>query len=289
LKGLIITADDFGRAPEVNDAVEKAHREGVLTSASLMIGAPAAADAVARARTMPKLGVGLHLVLTEGRPVLPRRAIPSLIRADGEFRNDMVRMSFEMALSADMRGQLADEIEAQFKAFAATGLKLDHVNAHKHFHLHPAIAGLIFEIGRRYDMNAMRVPCEPAEVLRRIEPQAGGGFIERLWGRQLGRRAAVRGIWSPQWMFGLAWSGAMTAKRLAGLIAHLPEGVGEIYLHPATGPYPGSTPGYRYAEELDALTSKEVVDIIEKNKIQRGSFGDFALLAHDAKVESIAP
>ncbi len=289
MKGLIVTADDFGAALPVNDAVERAHREGVLTSASLMVSAPAAADAVARAKTMPKLGVGLHLVLTEGRPVLPRRAIPSLTDEDGAFRNDMVCMSFEMVLSADIRSQLADEIEAQFKAFAATGLKLDHVDAHKHFHLHPVIAGLVFEIGRKYGMNAMRVPCEPAEVLRRIEPGAGGGIIERLWGRQLGRRAAAHGVWSPQWMFGLCWSGAMTAKRLAGLVANLPEGVSEIYLHPATGPYPGSTPGYRYSEELDALVSREVIDIIEKNKIRHGRFGDFALNAHDAKVESVTP
>jgi chitin disaccharide deacetylase len=284
LKGLIFTADDFGVSLEVNDAVERAHREGVLTCASLMVSAPAAEDAVARAKAMPKLGVGLHLVLTESRPVLPARAIPSLTDADGSFRDDMVRLSFEMVLSADIRSQLADEIEAQFKAFAATGLTLDHVDAHKHFFLHPVVAGLVFAIGRRYGMNAMRVPCEPAEVLRKVEPQAGGNAVVGLWGRQLGKRAKARGIWSTDWMFGLCWSGAMTAKRLAGLVANLSEGVSEIYLHPATGPYRGSTPGYRYREELDALMSQEVVDIIEKNKIRRGSFGDFALLAHEAKV-----
>ena len=92
-RGLIVTADDFGIAPEVNEAVMRAHREGILTCASLMVAAPAAADAVVRAKTMPNLGVGLHLVLVEGKPVLPPQQIPNLVGPDGNFRTDMVKAS----------------------------------------------------------------------------------------------------------------------------------------------------------------------------------------------------
>src|SRR5581483_6196132 len=143
MRNLIITADDFGAAPEVNEAVERAHRDGVLSAASLMVSGRAAADAVARARTMPNLKVGLHLVLVEGRPVLPASAVPDLVGPQGFFRTDMARAGAAMFFRPKVKAQLAREIEAQFAAFEATGLKLDHVNAHKHFHLHPTIAGLM--------------------------------------------------------------------------------------------------------------------------------------------------
>jgi len=275
LKGLIVTADDFGASIEVNEAVERAHRGGVLTCASLMVSAPRAADAVARARDLPGLGVGLHLVLVEGRPVLPPSQLPALVQKNGAFRDDMVRASFEMALSPTMRRQIADEIEAQYEAFAETGLKLDHVNAHKHFHLHPAIGRLAIEIGRHYGLSAMRVPLEPLAVLRKIEPEASGGEVVRFCAARLRDRLRASGVWSPDRCFGLTWSGAMSAQRLAGLMANLPDGVSEIYLHPATGCYPGSTPGYRYSQEYAALLSPGVM--AQAADLRKGTFADFSL------------
>ena len=156
--GLIITADDFGLHPSVNHAVERAHREGVLAAASLMVGAPAAHDAIARARACPDLRVGLHLVLADGAPVLPPRAIPDLVDAGGRFGNRMVRDGVRFFALPRVRRQLALEIHAQFEAFAASGLALDHVNAHKHFHLHPTVLGLIIDIGRRHGLRAVRLP-----------------------------------------------------------------------------------------------------------------------------------
>ncbi|MDE2181993.1 MAG: hopanoid biosynthesis-associated protein HpnK [Alphaproteobacteria bacterium] len=276
MRGLIVTADDFGAAREVNDAVEIAHRDGILTAASLMVAAPAAADAVKRAKAMPQLGVGLHLVLVEGRPMMPPSTIPALVGADGNFRLDMVRESFEMVLRASLRRQLAEEIEAQFQAFAATGLKLDHVNTHKHFHLHPVIAGLILSIGRKYGLRSMRVPYEPPSLLRRIEPVHGTGRIERIWARHLRRRLGRAGVWSPDRVFGLAWSGAMTAARLTALLSLLPDGITEIYTHPATaGGFAGAAQGYRYGDELAAVASKQLADFTRENGIRRGSFRDF--------------
>ena len=146
MKQLIVTADDFGAALAVNEAIERAHREGILTTASLMVSAPAAADAVKRAKAMGSLRVGLHLVLVEGRPTLPSSEIWALVDSGGYFRNDMARAGAAMFFLPHVRRQLAAEIEAQFKAFAATGLELDHVNSHKHFHLHPTIAALVVRI-----------------------------------------------------------------------------------------------------------------------------------------------
>ncbi|MGC2413746.1 MAG: hopanoid biosynthesis-associated protein HpnK, partial [Stellaceae bacterium] len=147
---LIVTADDFGRDVAINEAVEAAQRDGILTSASLMVGAPKAADAVARARRMPGLKVGLHLVLIDGRPVLPPAEIPGLVTAGGRFDDNQIRAGLRYFFMPRVRRLLAAEIRAQFEAFRATGLVLDHVNAHQHLHLHPTIARLVVEIGRDY-------------------------------------------------------------------------------------------------------------------------------------------
>jgi len=275
VKHLVVTADDFGAAIPVNEAVEQAHRSGILTAASLMVTGEAVDDAVARARALPTLGVGLHIVLVEGRPVLPAEQLPSLVDSHGRFRSDMGRTSFKIFASPAARRQLALEIEAQFAAFAATGLALDHVNAHKHFHLHPTIAATILKIGRRYGMKAVRAPIEPQALLRTIDGTRAGPRIETAWARLVRRRMRAAKIKVPDQVLGLAWSGAMTASRMRGLLEHLPAGLTEIYAHPATDHYPGSAPGYDYRGELAALTDPLAKGVIERNGVTLGRFADF--------------
>jgi hopanoid biosynthesis associated protein HpnK len=277
VKRLIVTADDFGAAVQVNEAVERAHTNGILSAASLMVAGNAAGDAVARARNLPNLRVGLHLVLVEGRPVLPARSVPDLIDAKGFFRTDMARAGAAMFFLPHVRRQLAAEIEAQFAAFEATGLKLDHVNAHKHFHLHPTIASLIVKIGAAHGARGARVPLEPQGVLARIEKHQPSGVVALTapFARLLRRRFQRAGIAAPDQVFGLAWSGAMTPDRLAGLIEHLPDGLSEIYTHPATGNYPGCAPGYLYARELTALTDPALPGLVAAKDIRLGGFADF--------------
>ena len=144
----IITADDFGLHPAVNEAVESAHRAGVLTTASLMVAAPAAQDAAQRARALPGLHVGLHLTLADGCSVLPQRQIPDLVDSHDRFHDNMVSAGWRFFASPRVRAQLAAEIRAQFAAFAQLGLSLDHLDAHKHFHLHPTVLSLALRIGR---------------------------------------------------------------------------------------------------------------------------------------------
>ena len=277
MKGLIVTADDFGAAPEVNEAVEAAHRHGILSATSLMIGAPAAADAVSRARRMPALRVGLHLVLVDGRPVLPAAAVARLVDAEGRLRRDLTRVGVLIAASRAARRQLAAEITAQFAAFRDSGLALDHCNAHRHFHLHPLVAGLLCEIGPRFGLRAVRLPREPARVLRRIEPlsRSAPDLLLGPWLLALRGRLRARGLLAPDRVFGLRWSGQMTRARLAGLLRALPEGLTEIYLHPASGSYAGGAPEYRYREELEALTAPEVIGACRDPAVRLGGFVDF--------------
>ncbi len=277
MKRLILTADDFGAATQVNEAVETAHRNGVLTASSLMIAGPAATDAIARARRLPALRVGLHLTLLEGRPVLPAAAVARLLDRDGRFVASPAALGARLAASRAARRQLAAEIRAQFAAFSDSGLTLDHCNAHLHFHLHPLVGRLIRSIGRAFGLRAVRVPLEPVAVLRKVEPCSFGAAaaITVPFALALRRRLASATLLVAERSFGLRWSGQMSRGRLAGLLRHLPAGVSEIYLHPATGPYPGAAPGYRYQEELEALTAPEVIAACADASLRRGGFGDF--------------
>jgi hopanoid biosynthesis associated protein HpnK len=274
VRQLIVTADDFGAALAVNEAVEQAHRDGILTCASLMVSGEAAADAVARAREMPRLGVGLHIVLVEGKPALPPEQVPDLIDETGHFRTNMVAAGIDMFFRPRVRRQLAAEIEAQFAAFAATGLPLDHVNAHKHFHLHPTIASLILKIGPRFGMKAARAPVEPRVVLSGIDKHAGASIdVAAPWARFVQHRFSRAGLTVPDQVFGLAWTGAMTGDRVRALIGRLPPGLSEIYCHPAAeNAFTGSAPGYLYQGERDALIDPAVITAIADAGVKLRTF-----------------
>jgi chitin disaccharide deacetylase len=276
---LIVTADDFGLAPEVNAAVETAHSNGILTAASLMVGAPAAADAIDRARRIPSLKVGLHIVLTDGYPVSPASRLPNLVDRSGRFRSDMGRASVRIFFDPMARRQVADEIAAQFEVFLATGLQLDHVDCHRHWHLHPTIAGLILDIGQRHGMTALRVPEEPLRFLRLIEKQTSSklSWVTSTCAALLKARVRRRRLLAADRVFGLAWSGAMTESRVAGLLAHLPDGVTEFYFHPATSnSFSGAAPGYRYADELAALVAPRIVSAARGGGIRLIGYSNLA-------------
>src|SRR5580693_971617 len=136
---LVVNADDFGLSVSVNAAVIRAHREGILTTASLMVNEPGFMGAVALAKENPKLGVGLHLSLLHGHAALPADQIPGLVNAHGKFSDSPVGVGMAYFFKPSLHEQLRAEISAQFQRFHATGLKLDHVNGHLHLHLHPTI------------------------------------------------------------------------------------------------------------------------------------------------------
>ncbi len=163
---------------------------------------------MARAKRLPSLGVGLHLVLADGEPILPAAEVPALVSADGAFDPNMVRAGFRFYFSPAARRQHAAEIRAQFAAFRATGLALDHVNGHKHVHLHPTVARLVVEIGREYGMRVVRLPAEPVAPLRAAVPSDRRRALP--WSPVLASlrcRLARAGLLTNDQVFGITWSG----------------------------------------------------------------------------------
>ena len=244
MKRLIVTADDFGLALPVNDAVEAAHRQGILTAASLMVTGAAAADAVSRAKRLPRLGIGLHLVLVDGRPALPPAEIPDLVGADGRFSSDLWRTGVKIFCSPAARRQAEAEIRAQLEAFRRTELALDHVNAHHHFHQHPTVQAILLKLAPEFAIQSVRVPREPP-LLAWCATRTG--LMERLatWLFQarrtarMARRFRAAGIRCNDRMLGLGDSGRMRAERVRAYLAALPDGVSELYFHPAVSRWEG--------------------------------------------------
>jgi hopanoid biosynthesis associated protein HpnK len=223
-----------------------------------MVAGAAAADAVRRAKALPNLSVGLHLVAIEGPAVLPPHVIPS----------QQLRLGLEYAFHPAVRRQLAAEIRAQFTAYAATGLPLDHADAHKHMHLHPTVGNLLLRIGREFGLRAVRVPAEP--------PATGA---LHAWSRLFRSHARRAGMVYADAVFGIADSGHMTIERLLRLIPQLPDGVSEIYCHPASrrdAVLDALMPGYEHEAELAALVDPRLRAMLRQHGIVPTRYGELS-------------
>jgi len=272
LKNLIVTADDFGISKEVNEAVEAAHKSGILTATSLMVGEPFAADAVERARALPTLGVGLHVALSRARPVSPLAQIPDLVDRDGLLRSGLVGAGFRFFFLPSVRHQLEVEISAQFEAFAKTGLPLDHVNAHNHLHLHPTVLSLMFKIGRKFDMKSVRLPKDAAAR------GLGSKFLS-LWVGLMKSRLRKNGICHNDVLLGLEQTGSLDTKFLISMIERLSDQTAELMCHPATGPWAGMDPmarDFRHDLEFEALINAATVTAIRDNDVRLITYKDIA-------------
>lgn len=276
MKTVVFTADDFGLDPAVNEAVERAFRRGVLTTADLMMGQPGTADALRRLDRLPGLAVGLHLALTKATALLVQETGSPWATRDGRLPEDLVGSALRLCLPR-LQDAVRREVEAQFAAFRRTGLVLDHVSVHQHFHLHPIVRELIFDIGPAYGMTAIRVPFEPWYRLRQagLAPRWGEYVAAWPWVAALARRVRRRGLERTDFVWGNAVTGHLTPSRLHRLLNALPAGTHEIYCHPATTVTPllhRQAPGYERAAELAALTDPEIRELVDRLGIRRATY-----------------
>jgi hopanoid biosynthesis associated protein HpnK len=261
---LIVNADDFGRSSHINAAVIRAHREGILTSASLMVNEAASGEAVALAKDNPRLGVGLHLTLVCGRSALPPERIPGLVNERGEFGDSPTRAGFRYYCSRTLRESMREEIAAQFERFRATGLPLDHVNGHLHLHLHPTVFAILMENAAPWGITRLRLTHDPFWFNARL---AGGHWLYRASHAAIHHALSARArpvlqrksIKHTGAVFGLLQDSRVDESYVTKLLGALPAGDSELYSHPSLD---------QFKHELDALVSPRVKALVEARGIR---------------------
>ena len=257
---LIVNADDFGRSESINQAVIRAHREGILTTASLMVNETSFEEAVALARDNPRLGVGLHLTLLCGHSALSHREIPGRVNEAREFSDKPISVGLRYFTQRQLHAQLRAEIFAQFKKFRATGLRLDHVNGHLHLHMHPIIFNILMEHAAELGITHMRWTRDPFWLNTRLASGAWGyRTVHALVYQILSQRARPallrRRIKHTPVVFGLLQNARVDEDYVTRLLPVLPAGDSELYSHPSLD---------EFKNEFDALMSPRVRALVEK-------------------------
>lgn len=268
---LIVNADDFGASTEVNAAVADARRGGVLTSASLMMTGLAVAEAVEMAQRDDGLAVGLHLSLSNGRSLLPRAAIPALVDASGRFPESPVMAGLRYYFIARARRQLRMEIEAQFEAFARTGLRLSHVDGHQHLHVHPSVLQIAVELAVAYGASGFRIPCDPLWCNMQVDRSRLATKAVVALGHAClaaGARRSVRtsGLSVCDMAIGSLMSGRMNADYVIRLLKRVVDRTVEVFFHPSVCEH--SEPLGPNRGDLEALTDDRLRQFIANNGYQ---------------------
>lgn len=264
IRRLIVNADDFGLSGSVNAAVVRAHREGVLTSASLMVNEPGFDEAVELAKENPRLGVGLHLTLLHGHSALPSEKIPGLANTRGEFTNSPVGAGMKYFFDDDLREQLRAEIHAQFGKFHRTGLPLDHVNGHLHLHLHPVIFNILMEDWETLGIRHFRFTRDCLARSRRLSSghvfyKISHAIIYECLSAGAREPLRQRKIKHAQITFGLLQDSRVDEDYILKLLPELPPGDSELYSHPSLD---------KFRHEFEGLISNRVKEQIQKLGIQ---------------------
>ncbi len=284
MKQLIINADDFGYTRGVNEGIIRAHRDGILTSATLMANGAAFDDAVERAKANPRLGVGCHLVLTGGKSVAPREKIRSLADSQGRLPVSLGSLVARLSLGAIRTSDIETELSAQLEKIRHAGIELTHVDTHKHTHVHPRVMSAVGRVAQKFGITRVRNPIEDLRDSWRTARSENTGLVLNMaassavrsvgsWFQSIAQRY---GLCSPEHFLGLAITGSVSAAALCRLIDTLPDGCTEIMTHPGLCDAELMTTDTRLNKqretELDGLLSAEARRLAEAKGIRLISY-----------------
>ena len=275
---LIVNADDFGLSEAINDGIVEAHRNGIVTCASLIVNAPAFAHAVAAAKANPGLDLGVHLTLTELGPLCAPQAVPTLLGADGRFATHALAFAARYLRGAVRMDEVRQELDAQIRRALAAGLAISHLDSHQHVHVLPGIARIVAELAGVHGIRAVRYPRERLQVymlergvrqLRRLTEQAGLNLACAF--------SPLRRLRHPDRFVGFHCGGRLSEGRLAAVLHHLPgRGTFELMCHPAQAESGGPQAqwGYDGAAERAALTSARIREVLRERRIALVGYRD---------------
>ncbi len=280
MRQLLINADDFGWTDGHNLAVERAHLGGLLNRASLLCNGDDFAPAVELAGRCPRLGVGIHLTLSEGRPLTDPARLPRLTRPDGTFHDRLVPLLWLWQTGRLSTDEAHGEWRAQIERARRAGVRITHLDSHKHVHLFPPLLSAIIALAQEYRVPYVRLPVEPAAAVSAISPGRAPAWLAlKALGEHARRRLRAAGLRFADRFYGFGESGAMTPARLGALLGRLHERPGpagpagetvEIMVHPAVvtpavaalGRRFGWARRYRFEDELAALCDPSLPPLV---------------------------
>ncbi len=281
MRYLILNADDFGLTAGVTDGVIEAHQRGLLTSTTLLVGAPDATRAARLARGFSRLGTGLHLALSAVRPILPPHRIGTLVDADGRFPYSFLGVAARLSMGRINLTELEQELEAQILAMQDLGLTITHLDGHNHLHVHPTVLPIVLRLMARHHIGALRLPraappLEAADLQPASRRQTLKGYLLRVATRHATARIQQAGVATTDHFIGFEQSGHLTGERLRTVLSQLPPGITEVMLHPARMDVELTTRhawGYDWEEELQGLLDPGVAACVQSHAITLIHYG----------------
>jgi len=272
MRNLIVNADDLGWTPGVNRGIVDAHRKGIVTSTSLLANGEAFDDGVEASRESQGLGVGIHLNLSDGKPVAPAAQVKTLVDAHGNFSGGPETLLFRLTAKTLDTGEVEKEWNAQIEKVKAAGIRPTHLDGHKHVQMLPGLFGIALRLAKKHGIEAVRVSHEASNLREALTcgSESGGILLKqgvqarglKLLARDARGMAERSGIVTADFFCGIAQTGVLTKKGVLQLLASLPEGTTELMCHPgyADGDLLKTATRLQNSRqtELEILTDKDV-------------------------------
>lgn len=296
MRQLIVNADDFGLTEQVSRGILDAHRGGIVTSATLMANGGAFDAAVSMSRRAPRLGVGVHLNLTEGEPVSPARSIPSLVKSGGRLHSSPGRLLQGILTRRVNLAEVEIELRAQIDKVRRAGISPTHLDGHKHVHILPGISDVVIRLAQEFSIRNVRCPQEKAPgfaPLLRVGQNSGiaaakqyiVGRAVSAFGQRFKEKLAEAGLFSSEHFYGVSQTGFLDARSIQDILEGLPEGVSELMCHPghldADLVKSGTWLLAQREVEILALTAPEVRKLVADRRTQLISYRQIGTYAEE--------
>ncbi len=297
MRQLIVNADDFGLTEQVSRGILDAHREGIVTSTTLMANGGAFDAAVSMSRRAPRLGIGVHLNLTEGEPVSPALRIPSLVDRSGRLHLNPGRLLQALVTRQINLADVETELRAQIAKIHRAGILPTHFDGHKHVHVLPGVSDIVIRLAREFSIPSVRCPLEESPGLLEMLDSGRTGRASVLkqylvgrgvsaFARRFTQKLAEAGLGYPTHFYGLSHTGFLDARGIREVLGRLPQGTSELMCHPGYVDAELARTGTRLLAEREieafALCSRPIRQFVEGSGIRLVNYKALAVVSHSS-------
>ena len=288
VRNLIVNADDLAWAEGVNRGIAEAHRNGIVTSTTILANGTAFASAVELVKATPSIGVGVHLNLSDGKPVSPPETVPSIVNDRGEFKGGPEALLLRVARRNLQLNEVEIEWERQIQKVVNAGIQPTHLDGHKHVHMLPGMFEIALRLAKRNAIAAVRISHEASSLRAALSSgenqnvplvmkQGVQARVLKLLARDAQALAEAAGIAATDYFCGIAQTGELTVEGMKCLLQSLPEGTTEMMCHPGFMDKELEESATRLQDsrelEVELLTSTDIRNLVASQGIRLIDYG----------------